>query len=503
MSPGSKVTSQTCIWLVLISILVIRLLFLGAYPLADTTEARYGEMGRLILDTGDWITPQISNGVPFWGKPPLSFWLTAVSYKLLGVNEFSARLPSFLLSVLVIVLVWKTAIFQADRSTALMACAVMASSVVFWVSSGAVMTDLCLMAGTTISMMVFWRCVKSPCRKEYGWGILFFVGLAIGLMAKGPIAAILVFLPVLTWSLVQKDRSVILKKLPWATGGMVTLLLTLPWYWMAEMKTPGFLEYFFVGEHIKRFLVPGWTGDLYGSGHSQPKGMIWLFWLIGDFPWSFILAFQIKNKTIRQKITAKIKEKDGWYLYLVLWAAAPMIFFTLAGNILWVYVLPGIPAFSLLAAEILRLHGNEKHHKVIKKASGVMAAVFLMVSFVVLLGVGPAQKSQKQMIEIFNRLNNGSEGKLSYLFKRPFSAEFYSRGSAAEIISASQLNALFANTHKDYLVIKKRYLQQIPEQMIGRFEKIEKINGYYIFVEKHYNKHSPNLRPGLLSCIRM
>ncbi|MCA1787675.1 MAG: hypothetical protein LC657_17005 [Desulfobacteraceae bacterium] len=114
-----------------------------------------------------------------------------------------------------------------------------------------------------------------------------------------------------------------------------------------------------------------------------------------------------------------------------------------------------------------------------------MAVVFLTASMAVLLGIGPAQKSQKQMIEIFNRHNNGSEGKLSYLFHRPFSAEFYSQGNTAEIISASQLNTLFENAHKDYLVIKEKYIQKIPEQMISRFEKIEKINGYYLFVEKH------------------
>jgi hypothetical protein len=320
-------------------------------------------------------------------------------------------------------------------------------------------------------------------------------------MAKGPIAAVLIFLPVLTWSLFQKDRSVILKKLPWATGGMVTLLITIPWYWMAEIKTPGFLEYFFVGEHIKRFLVPGWTGDLYGSAHSRPKGMIWLFWLMATFPWSFILVFQMKNKTIRLKITKKIKEKDRWYLYLVLWAAAPMIFFTLSGNILWVYVLPGIPAFSLLAAEIFRLSASENHQRIIIKGAGIMAAVFVTASMAVLLGIGPAQKSQKKMIELFNMHNNGSEGNLSYLFHRPFSAEFYSRGSAAEILSASQLNILFENAHKDYLVIKEKYMQQIPEQMIEQFEKVEKINGYYLFVEKHDNKDSPNLPHSLFSCI--
>ena len=85
---------------------IVRILTLSAYPLHDTTEARYAEVARLMLAGGDWITPQISAGVPFWGKPPLSFWLTASSFKLFGLNEFAARLPAFLLLLIVVLLVY-------------------------------------------------------------------------------------------------------------------------------------------------------------------------------------------------------------------------------------------------------------------------------------------------------------------------------------------------------------------------------------------------------------
>ena len=87
---------------ILMGVMLIRLLFLGTYPLADTTEARYGEMGRLMVETGNWITPQFEKGIPFWGKPPLSFWLTAVSFKMFGIHEFSARLPSFFWELLLL-----------------------------------------------------------------------------------------------------------------------------------------------------------------------------------------------------------------------------------------------------------------------------------------------------------------------------------------------------------------------------------------------------------------
>lgn len=67
-------------------------------PVKDTTEARYAEIARKMLETGDWITPQFEYGVPFWGKPPLHTWLSAAGMGAFGVNEFAARLPIFALA---------------------------------------------------------------------------------------------------------------------------------------------------------------------------------------------------------------------------------------------------------------------------------------------------------------------------------------------------------------------------------------------------------------------
>ena len=78
--------------LVLVTAVVgVRLLTLAAYPLMDPTEARYGEIARKMLETGNWVMPQFDYGVPFWGKPPLSTWLSATSMAMLGSNEFAAR----------------------------------------------------------------------------------------------------------------------------------------------------------------------------------------------------------------------------------------------------------------------------------------------------------------------------------------------------------------------------------------------------------------------------
>src|SRR5689334_9298035 len=90
----------------LVLLVLVRLLTLGYYPLFDTTEARYAEIARKMVELNDWVTPWFDYGVPFWGKPPLSFWLSALSIKLFGVNEFAPRLPHFLSGLLVAWLVW-------------------------------------------------------------------------------------------------------------------------------------------------------------------------------------------------------------------------------------------------------------------------------------------------------------------------------------------------------------------------------------------------------------
>jgi hypothetical protein len=292
----------------------------------------------------------------------------------------------------------------------------------------------------------------------------------------------------------QKTPFIFFQKLPWITGSIIALALTIPWYWIAEIKTPGFLEYFIIGEHWKRFLVPGWQGDLYGSAHSQPRGMIWLFWLVCAFPWSFIVLYQFKSKNMRQIILKKYRTSNGWYLYLILWCTTPIIFFTMAGNILWAYVLPGMPAFALFTAEMFHLNPDAATQRTLKYGSILMISLFLTASIVVVSGIGPVRKSQKQLIGIYQTKSNEKNSKLLYLYKRPFSAAFYSKDKAGKIISVADIAELFKNNRTDFLAIREKYKSNIPIKIINRFKEIAKVNGYYLFQEKSYRKQNTCLR---------
>ena len=145
---------KTLTWLIVIAIF-IRLATLGLYPVNDTTEARYAEIARKMVELNDWITPWFDYGVPFWGKPPLSTWLTAGSFHLFGINEFAARLPYFLTALFISWLMWGW-LKQRSVREATLAIALLWATPLFYVSSGAVMMDMTLTAGIVLAMRGFW-----------------------------------------------------------------------------------------------------------------------------------------------------------------------------------------------------------------------------------------------------------------------------------------------------------------------------------------------------------
>ncbi|MCL6285850.1 phospholipid carrier-dependent glycosyltransferase [Ruegeria sp. 2012CJ41-6] len=115
----------------LATLLGIRLVLIFWLPITDTNEARYAEIARKMLETGDWITPQFDYGVPFWGKPPLHTWFSAIGMKVFDVGHFGARLPILLLSFAVLLLCFTWMRRQRGSDQALVGVTVLAPSVLF------------------------------------------------------------------------------------------------------------------------------------------------------------------------------------------------------------------------------------------------------------------------------------------------------------------------------------------------------------------------------------
>ncbi|SBW16430.1 dolichyl-phosphate-mannose-protein mannosyltransferase family protein [Brucella sp. 10RB9215] len=407
-------------------LLFVRLLAMIWVPLTDPTEARYAEIARKMVETGNWITPQFDYGVPFWAKPPLHTWLSAAGIAIFGTTAFTARLGILLASLATLTILWQWACTLTDRRTATIAVLVAASSGLFYVSAAFVQTDMVLTLGVTASMAGFYNGLAGSRR----WGWLFFLGLAIGLLAKGPVAVVLSATPIAVWMLWRGNWRD-LKYLPWAGGLTLCAVLVIPWYAAAEIATPGFLKYFLIGEHIQRFLQPGWSGDLYGAGREHARGSIWLFWIVATLPWSPLLPVLIWR--LRKN---GLPDGKGLHLYLLLFALTPLVFFTPAANILLAYVLPGVPAAALLAV-ILWTRTGPAGAGWLKLGVVEVLLIFLVITIGSFFGLGRSfLPTQAPLIASYS-----GPGRLAILGGRSFSAEFYTQD---KIVRFQTLNELAA-----------------------------------------------------------
>ncbi len=433
------------IWL-LGALLLVRILAMVLVPFADTTEPRYAEIARLMMTSNDWITPWFEPEVPFWGKPPLSFWAQAIAFKLFGVNEFAGRLPALLAFIATAWMVWRLASSIAGQDVAAAALVVYSGMLLTFVAAGTVMTDPYLALGTTWAMVAFYL---APKEDVWYWRYGFFIGLAIGLLAKGPLAIVIAGAPIGMWVLVQGKLMYYLKTMPWIRGTLLMLAIALPWYVLAELKTPGFLNYFIVGEHFMRFVDPGWMGDLYGHAHKQPKGMIWLHWLGGTAPWGplallLVLGHLLKSSWRNTLWQAGIKPP---VLYLLFWALVTPAFFTPAGNVIWTYVLPSMPAFALLmGCALVTLNNGSRWRQLGLNVVMWMVPVMALILTLLVANNNDLMKTEKSLAQYVAKQPQASEAsnftRLYYLSAElEFSARFYSH-DLAKPIQLDQLERL-------------------------------------------------------------
>jgi len=251
---------------------------------------------------------------------------------------------------------------------------------------------------------------------------------------------VLIGTPVLLWTLATRCVMPVWRKLPWFRGALLIAAIAGPWYVGAELRTPGFLDYFLVGEHWHRFVMPGWTGDLYGNAHQYPKGTIWLFALVDWLPWSLLLPLTILflRKESRANHDAD-KGRRRWSLYLLYWGLVPYLFFTFAGNILWAYVLPGMPALALWIAAVLTRYPERQVGKVLIAGMLITAVSYTGLLVGLHFSKQVERKSDKALVNAYYAQRKDAQRLLIFSNDRLYSAYFYSNGQVEQVASADQL----------------------------------------------------------------
>ncbi len=454
----------------IILLLIFRFFLTGFIPLLDKTEARYAEIARLMYETNEWIVLQIDYGIPFWAKPPLSTWLSAISINLFGVNEIASRLPSFLLCIVILIILGKSV--KKSGSSFYLPAFILLTTPEFLIHLGVVSTDVTLTFSLTLIMLSFWKAMTND-KKTY-WNYLFFFAVGLGLLSKGPIAIILTGPPIFIWCLLDKKRwKQVFTRLPWLIGLLITGITAIPWYILTEKKTPGFIDYFVVGEHFKRFLDTSWKGDLYGFAKTQPIGMIWIFLFIFAFPWIQILFVALwKNR--------KSIFNDNWISFLVLWLFWIPVFFTFTKSGLHTYILPSVIPMALL----LIFYWGEFKEKVLLRI-GLVFPTLVILAFLGLLFSGQFKtlmNTDKFLLK--HQQNNIASEQIPvyYWFNKTYSSQFYSSGKVQTIKNLEELDSVM--THQDsflFTILKKRE-NAIPEKYKNKFtflESNQKTSIYY------------------------
>lgn len=461
------------LYISVILIALFRLLLTATIPLLDKTEARYAEIARIMQETNQWIVLQIDYGVPFWAKPPLSTWLSAASFVVFGINEFAVRFPSFLLSIIIIIIAGKMA--KKSGVSFYLPGFILLTMPEFLIHTGVVSTDTTLEFCVAIMMISFWQTMKSEV-KTY-WNYIFFVALGLGLLAKGPLIMVLTFPPLFLWCCLDFNRfKQLFSKFSIVIGLMITAIIAVPWYYFAEQQSPGFLDYFIVGEHYKRFVEPGWQGDLYGSGHSQPKGMIWVLLIAFAFPWIQIVLYKL------WKTKATIF-KNEWTSFLILWAFWTPLFFTISSNILHTYLLPTtIPIMFLI---VYWWEDLTKKKVIIRTALFLPAAVFIAYfGFFATGQLDYKMNTDKYLLENLKVKTENKEIPLYYWENKNYSGQFYSNGKAQVVKNESELDSVLRLNKKMFFVIPTKKKQSIPKKYLDKMTLTQSNFKTSIFVTK-------------------
>ena len=450
------------LYIAVIVLVIFRLLLTITIPLLDKTEARYAEIARIMWETNQWIVPEIDYGVPFWAKPPLSTWGSAVSYIIFGVNEFAARFPSFLLSIILVIITGK--MVKKEGGSFYLPGFILLTMPEFLIHTGVVSTDTTLEFCIVMMMISFWKTMKSD-TKTY-WNYIFFVALGFGLLSKGPLIMVLTFPPLFLWCCLDISRfKQLFSKFSIVIGLLITAVIAVPWYYFAEQETPGFLDYFIVGEHYKRFLEPGWKGDLYGSGHSQPKGMIWVLLIAFAFPWIQIVFYKLwKNRATIFK--------NEWASFLILWAFWTPIFFTISSNILHTYLLPtAIPIMFLI---VYWWEDLTKKKAIIRTALIFPTAAFIAYfGFVATGQLDSKMNSDKYLLANLKAKKGNQEIPLYYWKDKNYSGQFYSNGKAQVVKNEAELDSVLRLNKQLFFVFPTKKKQEIPQKYLDKMTLAE------------------------------
>jgi len=328
--------------------------------LMDDVDAVQAQIARNMVQSGDWVTARL-DGVPYLEKPPLLYWMIAVSYKVFGVHDWSARIP---VALSAIALCWVTAAFGLwafGKRAGFYAGLCMSTCIGLFLFTRILLPDAMLTFSIALALWALLRTLDEEERHPKAWAALMAASLAIGVLLKSligivfPIGAAILYLLITRQLFAARTW----KRLSPIRGLLIILLIAAPWHILGTIRNPpyfsftmkslpgeyhGFWWFFFINEQLLRFLNLRYPRDY----DTVPRSLFWLFNLIWLFPWSVYLpaAFKLNYQPVDRAGRTR--------LMALCWIGFVMVFFTFSTTQEY-YSMPIYPAMALLIGSAITL----------------------------------------------------------------------------------------------------------------------------------------------------
>lgn len=358
---------------------------LGYRKLIKSDEGRYAEIPREMVATGDWTTPRL-NDLKYFEKPPLQYWATAAAYEAFGVSEWTSRLWTALTGFLGVFVVGYTATRLYDSRAGLFAATVVASSLAYVLLAHFNTLDMGLTFFMTVTLCATLlaraaragvdlpeaHCCSPPDQarsQATRWMLAAWAAMALAVLSKGPVAAVLSGGALVVYLLATRDWALLRMLVP-LRGLAIFLVIAAPWFIAVSRANPEFARFFFIHEHVERFLTT----------EARRPGPLWYFipvLVVGLLPW-LTLACRAVVAAWRAPARARFSPER----LLLAWLFVVFVFFSLSGSKLPSYILPMFPALALLIGrELARIDARALKKHLIGIAAlatiALVAVVFL------------------------------------------------------------------------------------------------------------------------------
>lgn len=335
-------------WFLLALTIFTFFFLLGSRALNEPDEGRYSEIAREMIETGNWLVPQLWY-LPHLDKPPMTYWLVAASMKIFGQNEWAVRLPVALAGISGVWATFLLGFSLGGRRVGFWSALILQTSLLYFVMSRFLTTDIILTQFTVWAIYFFWRGwqelnsefkIQNP--NFFLWHLAGWAAIALGFLTKGPIA---LAIPIVSFAalLIFHRKEISKKKIFFAgllAGFALFLTLSAPWFLAVFQRVPQSAHFMIFGQA---------AGHLLGTTIKNRHGSFFYFFgilTVGLLPWTILLGWLWRKNHWRNLDS---KSKDGWLL-LNVWAIFTFALFSFSQSKLPPYILPIFPALAILLA---------------------------------------------------------------------------------------------------------------------------------------------------------